>query len=192
MNEIPDLNEVRRRLAQEGTSTTRSKPEEVGEDLAHLVWETFSDEVSDPAFLTLLTRLEAPLVDGLPGERVTEELLIFLLWIHTRAVQLAFQGRSDATEVRRLLDALHRAVFEDMVRHGTPEGRLPLFEQRVAVRYTEYGAAAEESDLQVGHMAAGLLSGRGEDIPEGLAKALANRAIALAGPLQDFLGEVQL
>jgi hypothetical protein len=192
MNEIPDLNEVRRRLAQEGTSTIRSKPEEVGEDLAHLVWETFSDEVSDPAFLALLTHLEAPLVEGLPEERVTEELLIFVLWVHTRAVQLAFQGRSEATEVRQLLDALHRAVFEDMVQHGTPEGRLPLFEQRVAVRYTEYGAAAEESDLHVGRLAASLLSGRGEDVPDGIGQALANRAIAMAGPLQDFLGQVQL
>lgn len=192
MTEIPDLNEVRRRLVQEGTPTTRSKPEEIGEDLAHLVWETFSDEISDPAFLALLTDLDAPLIEGLPGERVTEEILIFLLWIHTRAVQLAFRGRSQSTEVRRLLDSLHRAIFEDMVRHGTPEVRLPLFEQRVAVRYTEYGAAAEDSDVEVGRVAARLLSCGGADLPEGIGKALANRAVAMAGPLQDFLGEVRL
>ena len=117
-------------------------PEELGDTLARLVWESFSDFVSDGDAEIPLGALGVPSHDGVPEEYPAEEALIFLMWAHTRGVQLAFVGRAPDPLVKCGLDAMHRAVFEDMAQNGTPQSQLPIFEQRVSARYAEYHQAA--------------------------------------------------
>ncbi len=169
-------------------------PDELGDSLARLVWESFSDFVTDGDADIALRELGVTLEDGVPEPHAVEEALIFLMWAHTRGVQLAFVGRAPDERVRRGLDALHRAVFEDMAQHGTPEAQLPLFEQRVGARYAEYHAAAETSDERLGEAVVTHLTDRaaGADRHPVLARAVADRAIAVTGPLRDFLEEVEL
>jgi len=167
---------------------------ELGEHLAHLVWENFSDDLSDPHPEGVLKSSGLQEEDGLPEERVASELLIFLLWAHTRAVQLAFLGTPDEIHLKETLDAMHRAFFLDMRENGLPASQLPLFEQQVSARYSEYHAAASVSDAQLGAaVAAHLVQGpkRSEE-RKTLASRLTERAIALAHPLKDFLVEVTL
>jgi len=165
-------------------------PQELGDTLARLVWENFSDFITDGDAEILLGDLGLTQDDGLPVEAATEEILIFLMWAHTRGLQLAFIGRSDEDLVREGLDAFHAAIFEDMMDNGTPRTQIPLFEQRVSARYAEYYAAARQSDAEVGRTIARHLSG--EAGMESLALALQERAIAVANPLKDFLEEVEL
>lgn len=166
-------------------------PRELGDTLARLVWESFSDFIADGDAEVLLGDLGLTREDGIPVEATTEEILIFLMWAHTRGLQLAFVGRADESLLREGLDAFHAAIFEDMVDIGTPRSQLPLFEQRVSVRYAEYHAAARRSDADLGRAVAHHLSGSrtGSD---SLALALQERAIAVANPLRDFLEEVEL
>jgi hypothetical protein len=126
-----------------------------------------------------------------PDEVPAEEALIFLMWAHTRGVQLAFVGRAPDDLLKRGLDALHRAVFEDMAENGTPRSQLPIFEQRVSARYAEYNQAAGESDARLGAAVSRHLVG---DAKRGavLADAIRERAIAVANPLKDFLEDVEL
>jgi len=166
-------------------------PEELGDTLARLVWESFSDFIADGDAEVLLGGLGLTRDDGLPAEAPTEEILIFLMWAHTRGFQLAFVGRSDKELVREALDSFHGAIFDDMVENGTPRTQLPLFEQRVSARYSEHYAAARKSDAHVGQAVARHLAGSETD-SESLAAALQERAIAVANPLQDFLEEVEL
>lgn len=166
-------------------------PQELGDTLARLVWESFSDFIADGDAEVLLGGLGLTRDDGLPAEAPTEEILIFLMWAHTRGFQLAFVGRSDQGLVREALDAFHSAIFDDMVENGTPRTQLPVFEQRVSARYTEYYAAARKSDALVGKAVARHLAGS-DSGPESLAAGLQERAIAVANPLKDFLEEVEL
>jgi hypothetical protein len=107
-------------------------------------------------------------------------------------MQLAFVGRAPDALVRSGLDALHRAVFEDMAESGTPRSQLPIFEQRVSARYTEYNQAAARSDTRLGEAVIRHLTSR--EVAEGnaLARAVSERAIAVANPLRDFLEECEL
>ena len=166
-------------------------PEELGDTLARLVWESFSDFITDGDAETLLGGLGLTREDGVPVESQAEEILIFLMWAHTRGFQLAFVGRSDQELVREALDSFHGAIFDDMVENGTPRTQIPLFEQRVSARHSEYYAAARKSDAHVGQAAARHLAGSETD-SESLAQALQERAIAVANPLKDFLEEVEL
>ncbi len=166
-------------------------PQELGDTLARLVWESFSDFIADGEAEDLLGGLGLTGEDGVPGEAPAEEILIFLMWAHTRGLQLAFIGRSDRDLVREGLDEFHSAIFEDMVDNGTPRNQIPLFEQRVSTRYTEYYNAARVSDAHVGQAVARHLAGSHSG-PETLADALQERAIAVANPLKDFLEEVEL
>ncbi|HIC54157.1 MAG TPA: hypothetical protein EYO97_10030, partial [Gemmatimonadetes bacterium] len=120
-------------------------PGELGDSLARLVWESFSDFVSREDVETPLPDEDTISDDIGSAHRTAEEALIFFMWAHTRGAQLAFLGRAPDQRIREGLDALHKAVFEDMVEHGTPESQLPLFEQRVSARYAEYHQAAAES-----------------------------------------------
>lgn len=165
-------------------------PERLGESLAHLLWESFSDELTDPEVHDLLGSLDLYLDEGVPDQRVVEELLILLLWAHTRTVQLAFHQRASEGWIRETLDALHGAVFEDLVKQGTPEAQLPLFEQRISARYSEYYLAAEESDERVGEVAARHLAEDGA-APEAAVRLLTARTISVSGPLRDFLLDVE-
>lgn len=166
-------------------------PSELGDSLARLVWESFSDFISDGDAEVPLSELGVPMDDGVPEPQVTEEALIFLMWAHTRGTQLAFVRRAPDPLVKAGLDALHSAVFDDMVEHGTPASHLPIFEQRVSARYAEYNQAADSSDDQLGRTVVRHLTGRSES-GSATARALAERAIAVADPLRDFLEEVEL
>ncbi|MDH3223024.1 MAG: hypothetical protein OEO23_04845 [Gemmatimonadota bacterium] len=166
-------------------------PEQLGDHLARLVWESFSDFMTDPAMAALLTRLGLVDGDGSPAGRVDEEALIFLLWAHTRGVQQAYRHRGTADLARRALDALHRAVFEDLVSNGMNRSELPLFEQRVSARYARYGQASEVSDESVGSTVVAHMTGdRGAGTDGAL--ELATWAISVTGPLSDFYTEVDL
>ena len=166
-------------------------PEDLGDTLARLVWESFSDFIADGEAESLLGELGLTQEDGVPEEAPAEEILIFLMWAHTRGLQMAFIGRSDRALVREGLDAFHAAIFQDMVENGTPQAQVPLFEQRVSARYAEYYAAAGRSDGELGKAVARHLAGSRQS-PDSLAAALTERAIAVANPLKDFLEEVEL
>ena len=167
-------------------------PEELGDTLARLVWESFTDFVAEGDAEISLGALGVPTRDGVPAKYPAEEALIFLMWAHTRGVQLAFVGRSPVDLVRRGLDALHRAVFEDMAENGTPRSQLPIFEQRVSARYAEYHQAAARSDARLGEVVVRHLTSRDGDQGAAMARAISERAIAVANPLRDFLEEVEL
>ena len=169
-------------------------PGELGDSLATLVWESFSDFLSREDVETPL-----PDVDTLSDaedpahDTAAEEALIFFMWAHTRGAQQAFLGRAPDQRIRAGLDALHKAVFEDMVQHGTPEVQLPLFEQRVSARYAEYHQAAAESDGRLGNAVSRHLQGSELDaLDAALSEAIRERAIAVANPLKDFLEDVEL
>ena len=166
-------------------------PGELGDSLARLVWESFSDFVSREDVETPLPDVDTISDDKVSTHRTAEEALIFFMWAHTRGAQLAFLGRAPAQRIREALDALHRAVFEDMVEHGTPESQLPLFEQRVSARYAEYHQASAESDGLLGKAVSRHLKGE-DPTDDALPEAIRERAVAVANPLKDFLEEVEL
>lgn len=166
-------------------------PEELGDTLAHLVWESFSDFLAQGDAEIPLQELGVPILDGVPDAHASEEALIFLMWAHTRGTQQAFVGRAPDELLKAGLDSMHRAVFEDMVHNGTPEGQLPIFEQRVGARYAEYHQASALSDERLGRSVVRHLTSR-EDLNEGLAHAVRDRAVAVANPLRDFLVDVEL
>jgi hypothetical protein len=192
MHGFPDLDQVRSEM-QAPFPSGRMTPRELGDTLAQLVWESFSDFVADAEYRPLLVRLGIPLEDGIPPERIAEELLILHLWAHSRAVQLSLFRRVPESDARATLDHLHGAVFEDMVKNGTPEAQLPVFEQRVSARYTEYYAAAEQSDQRVGEVALEHLveAGAAGGSPAA-SRLLTERAIEVANPLRDFVSGVEL
>lgn len=164
-------------------------PGELGDSLARLVWESFSDFLAQEDVETLPDVGTLYDDDG-SAHRTAEEALIFFMWAHTRGAQLAFMGRAPDDRIREGLDALHRAVFEDMIKNGTPESQLPLFEQRVSARYAEYHQAAAESDDKLGAAVSRHLVGEGAR--QSIAEAIRERAVAVANPLRDFLEEVEL
>jgi hypothetical protein len=191
MNHFSHLDSVRQEMSDPFPSG-RMTPVELGDHLARLVWESFSDYLMDPDTLSILARLGVPLEEGLPPERVTEELLIFHMWVHSRAVQLSFFRRTPDEEVRKILDRMHGAIFEDMVANGTPKPRIPVFEQRVSARYSEYYTAAEVSDDRVGTTALEHVVGERRPRSAAPARRLTERAVELATPLRDFLDGVDL
>ena len=165
-------------------------PGELGDSLARLVWESFSDFLSQEDVETPLPDMATLYDDDGTAHRTAEEALIFFMWAHTRGAQLAFLGRAPDERIKQGLDALHQAVFDDMVEHGTPRSQLPLFEQRVSARYAEYHQAASESDTKLGEAVSRHLTG--ESDRAALSEAIRERAVAVANPLKDFLEEVEL
>jgi len=163
--------------------------EELGDSLARLVWESFTDFLAHEDVETPMPGPAA--TEEAPESIGAEEALIFFMWAHTRGAQLAFLGRIPDQTLRRGLDAMHQAVFEDMVLHGTPREQLPIFEQRVSARYAEYHHAASESDVRVGEAVSRHLGGDPADRGR-IASAVTERALAVANPLKDFLEEVEL
>ena len=138
--------------------------DELGDSLALLVWESFTDFLAREDVETPLPK--GPVrreQNGEADDQAAEEALIFFMWAHTRGAQLAFLRRVPPQVIRRGLDALHRAIFDDMVSHGTPESQLPIFEQRVSARYAEYHQASAESDERLGEAVCRHLTGEPED-----------------------------
>jgi hypothetical protein len=164
-------------------------PAELADSLARLVWESFSDFLSKEDVETL-PDVDTLYDDEAAATRTAEEALIFFMWAHTRGAQLAFMGRAPDELIRQGLNAMHQAVFEDMVQNGTPSEQLPKFEQRVSMRYAEYHTAAAESDLRVGRAVVRHLVG--DSKRPGLIDAIRERAVAVANPLRDFLEDVDL
>jgi hypothetical protein len=165
-------------------------PEELGDSLARLVWESFSDFLAQEDVETPLPGVGTLYDDDGSAHRTAEEALIFFLWAHTRGAQLAFMGRAPEDRIRQGLDALHTAVFEDMVRNGTPASQLPIFEQRVSARYAEYHQASAESDNRLGEAVSRHLVG--DVARDTTSEAIRERAVAVANPLRDFLEDVEL
>ena len=166
-------------------------PEGLADDLAVLVWESFTDFISEWEGTSSLAEPGLIDDDGQPDKRAVEEALIFLMWAHTRGTQQAFVGRAPADLVKRTLDGLHDAVLEDMVDNGTPRAQLPQFEKRVSARYTEYHAAAAVSDVALGEAVVHHLTGSTH--PSGpITQAVTERAVELTGPLRDYLEDVEL
>jgi hypothetical protein len=162
--------------------------------LARLVWEHLTDLLTEGRGADLLEMLDITGKDGSVPQAMLEEILTLVLWVHTRSVQLAFHGRADPELKKQALDALHRAVFEDLVEQGTPRGHLPLLEQRVSARYAEYYECAEISDEAVGKAAVRRCQaavGDETDRPEA-ARLATELALTMAHPLLDFLEEVEL
>jgi hypothetical protein len=178
--------------AREFRAPASITPRDLGDQLAQLVWESFTDFVTDGDAEQILGHLGLVGDDGVPVQRASEEILIFLMWAHTRGIQMAFVGRGGSRRLAPMaLDQLHKAVFDDMVDQGIPRSQLPIFEQRVSARYSEYYQASERSDHAVGAALVRHLTGsRGEE--DALAWALAERAIAVIHPIRDFFGEVEL
>src|SRR5690606_23682142 len=165
-------------------------PDELGDNLARLVWESFSDFLAREDVETPVPDMDTLYDDDGSAHNTAEEALIFFMWAHTRGAQLAFLRRAPDELIRRGLDAMHRAVFEDMVAHGTPEAQIPLFEQRVSSRYAEYHQAASASDTRLGRAVSRHLAGKAER--PALSEAIRERAVAVANPLRDFLEDVEL
>lgn len=169
----------------------RISANELGDNLAQLVWESFTDflerravsegQDDDPEGGTAV--LAMPTVEP-------EEALIFFMWLHTRACQQA-HGH-DPDRIRAVLDSMHKALYEDLEARAIPRVQLPLFEQRVTARYTEYyEAAANLTDEKVVEVAARHV------LINGLTRAsvtleLAEAATVTSGPLRDFLQEIEL
>ena len=166
-------------------------PENLGDDLARLVWESFTDFISEGETETALNGLGLVDGEGEPDQRAVEEALIFVMWAHTRGAQQAFLGRAPADLLKRTLDGMHSAVFEDMVENGTPEAQLPFFEQRVGARYAEYHAAAADSDTSLGEVVVQYLTGNTKPDTH-LTLAITERAVEVAGPLRDYLEDIEL
>jgi hypothetical protein len=189
MEQFPDLESIRAEMTGPHPSGQMT-PQEVGETVARLVWESFSDFLVEPLLLRLFRRMGVPIEEGVPQERAAEELLILHIWIHSRAIELSFHRRVPPEAIRSALDHLHRAIFEDMVANGTPRPQIAVFEQRVGARYAEYRAAAEDSDSRVGEVAVEHLGGSGETTA--VARRLTDRAVEVANPLRDYLEGVEL
>jgi hypothetical protein len=162
---------------------------ELGDNLAQLVWESFTDFMErrglspEPEADGPTTVIALPTVEP-------EEALIFFMWLHTRACQQGFKGQPDPA--RAALDAMHGALYSDLEERAIPKVQLPLFEQRVSARYTEYyDAARSQSDERVVEVAARHVLINGMQRP-GIALDLAEAATVTSGPLQDFLEDVEL
>jgi hypothetical protein len=163
---------------------------ELGDNLAQLVWESFTDFIE--------RRGVAP--DGGNGNGETavlamptvepEEALIFFMWLHTRAAQQAHGHQREL--LKKVLDAMHGAIYEDLGERVMSPGQLPLFEQRVSVRYSEYyDAASRDTEEQVVEVAARHVLVNGMHRP-GIVLELAEAATVTSGPLRDFLLDVEI
>lgn len=168
----------------------RMSAAELGDSLAQLVWESFTDFIErrgiprdDSEDDGGTAVLALPTVEP-------EEALIFFMWLHTLALQQA--SGAEPGEVKKVLDAMHQALYEDLEGRAIPRVQLPLFEQRVTVRYTEYyEAATAETEEKVVEVAARHVLVNGMKRP-GITLDLAEAATVTSGPLRDFLREIQI
>jgi hypothetical protein len=160
---------------------------EVGDTLAQLVWESFSDFASRGDAEIAMDELQ---VQG-DDDHTSEEALIFFLWAHTRGTRLAFVGRAPDERIDAALRAMQTAVLDDMRKQGTPASELPDFEARIKARCSEYSQAAEIGQQQLGEAIVRHLT-QSEHARADLAAAVRSRAAAVTSPLRDFFSDVQL
>ena len=167
----------------------RMSAAELGDNLAQLVWESFSDFLQRRSIPPEEPEEGGTAVLALPTVE-PEEALIFFMWLHTRACQQACADRPEVA--RAVLDAMHRAIYEDLEAHAIRRVQLPLFEQRVGVRYSEYyAAAADASGEKVVEVAARHVLVNGMRRPA-IMLELAEAATVTSGPLRDFLEDIEL
>lgn len=162
---------------------------ELGDNLAQLVWESFSDFIERRGFQGEGEPNGGAGVLVMPTVE-PEEALIFFMWLHTRACQQACGG--DAERGTKVLDAMHSAIYEDLGGRSVPRVQLPLFEQRVSARYAEYyDAASRQTHEKVVEVAARNVLVN--EIPRpGILLDLAEAATVTSGPLRDFLHDIEL
>jgi hypothetical protein len=168
----------------------RMSAAELGDNLAQLVWESFTDFVERrPVSITEPEEDGTAAVMALPVIE-PEEALIFFMWVHTRACQQAFPQQPGL--VRLVLDAMHGALYEDLEARVMPRVQLPLFEQRVSARYMEYyDAATNLTEQKVVEVAAEHVQPAGAPAA-GLVMELAEAATVTSGPLRDFLQDLEI
>lgn len=168
----------------------RMSATELGDNLAQLVWESFTDFIERRAAPGVEAEYDGgTAVLALPTVE-PEEALIFFMWLHTRAVQQACGHQPE--KARAVLDALHQALYEDLEARSIPRVQLPLFEQRVSIRYTEYyEAASAAADEKVVEVAARHVFMNGAARPA-IVVELGEAATVTSGPLRDFLQEIEL
>jgi hypothetical protein len=161
---------------------------DLGDNLAQLVWESFTDFIERQAAHATNDKPEGgTAVLALPRLEA-EEVLIFFMWLHTRACVLACEPEA-ATAV---LDVMHRALYEDLEARAISRVQLPLFEQRVAARYREYNdAASAVSDQSVVEVAARNVLLNGDGGRAGMVE-LAEATTATSGPLRDYLLDLEV
>ena len=161
--------------------------EELGDNLAQLVWESFTDFLERKG---VVAEEEGGGIGVLVHTTVEpEEALIFFMWLHTRACQQAFGSEPD--RFRRVADSMHAAIYSDLEGQAVPRVQLPLFEQRVSARYSEYyDAASEAAEERVVEVAARHVLVNGMRRP-GIVLELAEAATVTSGPLRDFLLDVR-
>ncbi len=165
----------------------RMSAAELGDSLAQLVWESFTDFIERRGLPPESTGGTAVL--ALPTVE-PEEALIFFMWLHTHACQQACADQPE--RVRQVLDAMHHAIYEDLEPRAIPRVQLPLFEQRVSARYIEYyEAATRATDEKVVEVAARHVLINGMRRPA-ITLELAEAATVTSGPLKDFLLEVRI
>jgi hypothetical protein len=168
----------------------RMSAAELGDSLAQLVWESFTDFIERRGLPPV-----SPDDDG--GAAVLalptvepEEALIFFMWLHTHACQQACADQPE--RVKQVLDAMHQALYEDLEPRAIPRVQLPLFEQRVSARYIEYyEAAARATEEKVVEVAARHVLINDMRRPA-ITLELAEAATVTSGPLRDFLQEVRI
>lgn len=167
----------------------RMSAAELGDNLAQLVWESFTDFIARRALHGDPDDDGGTAVIALPSVE-PEEALIFFMWLHTRACQQACISQPDC--VKKVLDAMHQALYEDLEARSIARVQLPLFEQRVSARYTEYyEAASAETEEKVVEVAARHVLVNGMKRPA-ITLDLAEAATVTSGPLRDFLMDIEL
>jgi hypothetical protein len=191
MDPLPHMDLIREEMRAPHPSGQMSA-RELGEALARLVWESFSDFLVDPDARALLNRVAGSEEGELSEEKAIEEILIFHMWIHSRALEVALAGSAAEESLRSALDHLHAAVFEDMVTNGTPEPQIPVFEQRVSARYANYHTAARLSNRAVGEAVFEEIAGGQENSDPAAVQCLRNRIVELVHPLRDYLEGIRV
>lgn len=171
----------------------RMSAAELGDSLAQLVIESFTDFLHRRGVPTEPAGQEAIVAEtaviALPAVE-PEEALIFFMWLHTQACQKACANQPE--RVKEVLDSMHQALYADLEARAIPRIQLPLFEQRVSARYTEYYEAATAStDKRVVELAAQRILIQEMRRPA-ITLDLAEAATVASGPLRDFLRDVEL
>lgn len=167
----------------------RMSAAELGENLAQLVWESFTDFIERRALPADPEEDGGAAVITLPTVE-PEETLIFFMWLHTRACQQACGRHGD--RMKPVLDTMHQALYEDLEDRAVPRIQLPLFEQRVSARYTEYyEAAASDSEERVVEVAGRNVLLDGTRRPA-ITLELAEATTMTSGPLRDFLQDIEV
>ncbi len=167
----------------------RMSAAELGDSLAQLVWESFTDFIERRGLPADTPEDGGAAVIALPTVE-PEEALMFFMWLHTHACQQACPDQPE--RVKQVLDSMHQALYEDLGARAIPRVQLPLFEQRVSARYIEYyEAATTETEEKVVEVAARHVLINGMRRPA-ITLELAEAATVTSGPLKDFLLEVRI